>query len=55
MREANNVSKLNQIVSNLKAETGRLKQMKNNYSLNQNTNYQQLLPLGLPKYYYEQL
>jgi hypothetical protein len=47
---------LNQILSNLKTEIEKLKQTKNNYLLNQNTNYQpQLLPLGLPKYYYEQL
>jgi uncharacterized protein YerC len=56
LREANDVINLKQIISNLKAEIEKLKQMKNNYSLNQNTNYQpQLLPLGLPKYYYEQL
>ena len=56
LRTANDVINLNQIISNLNAEIESLKQMKNNYSLNQNTNYQpQLLPLGLPKYYYEQL
>ena len=55
LRTANDVINLNQIVSNLKADIERLKQMKNNYSLNQNTNYQPLLPLGLPKYYYEKL
>ena len=55
MREANDVINLNQLHSNLKAEIEKSKQMKNNYSLNQNTNYQpELLPLGLPKYYYEQ-
>ena len=42
-------------VLNLRAEVERLKQIKNNYALNQNTNRQQLLPLGLPKYCYEQL
>ena len=56
LREANNVNNLNQTFSNLKAEIEKLKQTKNNYSLNQNTNYlPQLLPLGLPKYYYERL
>jgi hypothetical protein len=37
---------------NLRTEIERLKQIKNNYSLNQNTNSLPLLPLGLPKYYY---
>jgi len=46
---------LNQIISNLKTEIKKIEQMKNKYSLNQNNNYQQLLPLGLPKYYYEYL
>ena len=56
LRAATDVISLNQIQSNLEAEIEKLKQTKNNYSLNQNTNYQpQLLPLGLPKYYYEQL
>jgi DNA-binding Lrp family transcriptional regulator len=56
LRKANGVVNLNQILSNLKTEIEKLKQTKNNYLLNQNTNYQpQLLPLGLPKYYYEQL
>jgi len=56
LRTANNVNNLNQTHSNLKAEIEGLKQTKNNYSLNKNTNYlPQLLPLGLPKYYYEQL
>jgi hypothetical protein len=55
LREANNVTNLNQTFSNLKTEIEKLKQTKNNYSLNQNTNYlPQLLPLGLPTYYYEQ-
>ena len=40
-------------VLNLRAEVERLKQIKNNYALNQNTNRQQILPLGLPKYCYE--
>ena len=45
LREANNIV-------NLRAELEELKQIKNNHSLNQNTNRQQLLPLGLPEYYY---
>ena len=40
-------------VLNLRAEGERLKQIKNNYALNQNTHRQQILPLGLPKYCYE--
>jgi len=53
LRTANDVNKLNQIYSNLKTEIEKLKQTKNNYSLNQNINYQpELLPLGLPEYYY---
>ena len=53
LRTANDVINLNQTIINLKAEIEKLKQMKNNYSLNQNTNnYQPLLPLGLPKHYY---
>jgi len=56
LRKANDVNNLNQTFSNLKAEIEKLKQTKNNYLLNKNTNYlPQLLPLGLPKYYYEQL
>ena len=51
LRAANDVINLNKMVSNLKAE---IEQMKNNYLLNQNTNRQQLLPLGLPEYYYKQ-
>jgi hypothetical protein len=48
-------AKLYQIRSNLKSEIEDLTQSKNNYSLNKNTNYlPQILPLGLPKYYYEQ-
>ena len=55
LRTANNVNNLNQTYSNLKAEIEGLKQTKNNYLLNQNTNYlPQILPLGLPSYYYEQ-
>jgi len=46
---------LYQNYSNLKAEIEKLEQMKNSYLSNQNTNCQQLLPLGLPKYYYEYL
>jgi hypothetical protein len=54
LREATDIINLNQTYSNLKAEIEGLKQTKNNYSLNQNTNYHlpQLLPLGLPAYYY---
>jgi hypothetical protein len=53
LRTANYVNNLNQTYSNLKAEIEGLKQTKNNYLLNQNTNYlPQLLPLGLPEYYY---
>ena len=37
LRKANNIINLNQINSNLKAEIEKLKQTKNNYSLNQNT------------------
>jgi len=55
LRQAKDVINLNQTYSNLKTEIEGLKQMKNKYSLNQNNNYQQLLPLGLPKYYYEYL
>jgi len=49
---ANDVINLNQTIINLKAEIERLKQTKNNYSLNQNTNSRPLLPLGLPEHYY---
>jgi transcriptional regulatory protein LevR len=56
LRTANDVNNLNQIYSNIKNEIEKLKQIKNNYSLNQNTNtYKQLPPLGLPRYYYENL
>ena len=56
MRKANKVINLNMTIINLKTEIEKLKQTKNNYSLNQNINYQpELLPLGLPTYYYEQL
>jgi DNA-binding Lrp family transcriptional regulator len=49
LREANDVINLKQIISNLKAEIEKLKQTKNNYSLNQNM---QPVPLGpLPRYY----
>ena len=53
LRTANDIINLNQNYSNLKAEIEKLKQTKNNYSLNQNymRNYQ-LPPLGpLPRYY----
>ena len=38
MRTTNDVKNLNQTYYNLKNEIERLKQTKNNYSLNQNTN-----------------
>jgi hypothetical protein len=54
LRTANDVNNLNQTYSNLKAEIEELTQTKNNYLLNQNTNYlPQILPLGLPTYNYE--
>jgi hypothetical protein len=53
LRQAKDVSNLNQTYSNLINEIERLKQIKNSYLSNQDNNYQQLLPLGLPKYYYE--
>ena len=52
LRKANDIINLNQNISNLKAEIERLKQTKNNYTLNQNTNHQPILPLGLPEHYY---
>jgi transcriptional regulator len=39
-------------IINLRVEIERLKQIKNNYSLNQNTNYKPLLPLGLSEHHY---
>ena len=53
LHSVNDVINLNKVISNLKAEIEKLKQTKNNYSLNQNTNnYQQPIPLGpLPRYY----
>jgi hypothetical protein len=48
---AYDITKLYQTRSNLVIE---IEQMKDNYLLNQNTNRQQVLPLGLPKYCYEQ-
>jgi DNA-binding Lrp family transcriptional regulator len=39
-------------VIHLRTEIEKLKQIKNNYLINRNTNYQQLLPLGLPEHYY---
>ena len=52
LRAANDVINLNQMISNLKGEIEKLNQTKNNYSLNQKTNYQQPVPLGpLPRYY----
>ena len=50
---AYDITRLYQTHSNLKNEIEKLEQMKNSYLSNQNTNYQQLLPLGLPKHYYE--
>ena len=52
LRTANDVINLNQTIINLKTEIEKLKQTKNNYSLNQNNNYQPILPLGLPEHYY---
>jgi hypothetical protein len=52
LRTANDVNNLNQTHLNLKTEIEKLKQTKNNYSLNQNTNSRPLLPLGLPEHYY---
>jgi alkylated DNA nucleotide flippase Atl1 len=54
LRTVKDILNLNKTYSNLKIEIEKLKQTKNNYSLNQNTNYKPLLPLGLPKYCYEQ-
>ena len=53
LRTANDVVNLNQTYSNRKAEIEKLKQTRNNYSLNQNTmRSYQLPPLGpLPGYY----
>ena len=52
LRQIQDVISLNKMISNLKEE---FQQTKNYYSINQNTNYlPQLLPLGLPSYYYEQ-
>ena len=49
LRVAYDTAKSCQTRSNLKAEIEELKQVKNNYLLNKNTNYQsQILPLGLP-------
>ena len=52
LRKTNDVVNLNQTIFNLKGEIEKLNQTKNDYSLNQNTNYQPLLPLGLPEHYY---
>ena len=50
LRQANNIINLNQTILNLKGEIEKLKQTKNNYSLNQNM---KPVPLGpLPRYYY---
>ena len=53
LRTANDVINLNQTIINLKAEIEKLKQTKNNYSLNQNTMKNlRPVPLGpLPRYY----
>jgi hypothetical protein len=53
LKEATDIYHLQSYRSEIKNEIERLKQMKNNHTLNQNTNnYQPLLPLGLPQYYY---
>ena len=54
LRKANDVINLNQTILNLNGEIEKLKQTKNNYSLNQNTMKNlQPVPLGpLPRYYY---
>ena len=52
LRTAKDIPNLNKTYSNLKIEIKKLNQTKNNYSLNQNNNYQQPVPLGpLPRYY----
>ena len=53
LKEATDVYHLQTYRAEIKNEIERLKQMKNNYTLNQNTtNYQQPVPLGpLPRYY----
>ena len=53
LRTANDVINLNQTIINLRGEIEKLKQNKNNYSLNQNTmKIHYLPPLGpLPRYY----
>ncbi|MGZ5500648.1 MAG: hypothetical protein ACXWEW_05825, partial [Nitrososphaeraceae archaeon] len=53
LRKANGVINLNQTILNLNGEIEKLKQTKNNYSLNQNTMKNlQPVPLGpLPRYY----
>ena len=53
LKEATDVYHLQSYRAEIKNEIERLKQTKNNYSLNQNTNnYQQPVPLGpLPRYY----
>ncbi len=52
LRTAKDILNLNKTYSNLKIEINNLEQTKNNYSLNQDTNYKPLLPLGLPGHYY---
>jgi len=52
LREAKDVSHLQSYRSEIKNEIEGLKQVKNNYLINQNTNYLPLLPLGLPEYSY---
>ena len=52
LKTANDVINLNQTIINLKTEIEKLKQTKNNYSINQNSNHKPLLPLGLPAHYY---
>jgi hypothetical protein len=52
LKEAKNILNLEVRISILKYEIAELKQIKNNSLLNQNTNSQPLLPLGLPEHYY---
>ena len=53
LRKANDVINLNQTILNFNGQIEKLKQMKNNYSLNQNTMKIYYLPLlgPLPRYY----
>ena len=52
LREAKNILNLRVKLSIIKYEIAELKQIKNNYLLNQNSKHQQPVPLGpLPRYY----